>query len=158
MGLALTATAAALAAAVWAGRDDLPPDWPERLRLAAFAGLVPAAWLAAAIANVARGRLFSPDGVGGGETPALAGARAVLRNTLEQAALAWPVWIAVALLADRPASPLIALAGLFSLGRFLFWAGWRRGAAARAFGFGLTFYPTVAAGVLAASTALGAPW
>jgi hypothetical protein len=38
-----------------------------------------------------------------------------------------------------------ALAGLFSVGRMLFWANYARGAAARAFGFALTFYASVAA-------------
>lgn len=34
---------------------------------------------------------------------------------------------------------------LFSIGRWLFAAGYARGAGARALGFALTFYPTVAA-------------
>lgn len=158
IGMALVATVAGLAAALHAGRGDVPPDLTGRLTMAAMAGLIPAVWLAAAIGDVARRRFLSADAIGGGDAPALTGARAVLQNTLEQAALAGPVWLAVALLMDRPASPLVALAGLFSLGRLLFWTGWRREAAARAFGFGLTFYPTVAALVLAALAAAGAPW
>jgi uncharacterized membrane protein YecN with MAPEG domain len=42
-----------------------------------------------------------------------------------------------------------ALAGLFAVGRLLFWIGYRYGAKWRAFGFALTFYPSVLA--LAAS-------
>lgn len=158
MGLALAVTVAGVAAALYAGRGEVPPDLTGRLAMAAKAGFVPALWLTAAIGDVARRRFHSPDGIGGGDAPALTGARSVLQNTLEQAALAWPTWLAVALFMDRPASLLIALAGLFSLGRLLFWAGWREGAAARAFGFGLTFYPTVAALALASLSAAGAPW
>lgn len=145
MGMALVATGAGLAAAMHAGRGDAPPDLAGRLTMAAMAGLVPAFWLAVAIGDVARRRFLSPEAIGGGAAPALTAAQAMLQNTLEQAALAWPVWAAVALFMDRPASPLIALAGLFSLGRIMFRLTWRRGAAARAFGFGLTFYPTLAA-------------
>jgi hypothetical protein len=35
------------------------------------------------------------------------------------------------------------LAALFSLGRLAFWIGYRHGAPWRAFGFAVTFYPTV---------------
>ncbi|HYC98189.1 hypothetical protein [Brevundimonas sp.] len=158
MGLALAATLAAMAAALYAGWGDVAPDTDERLSMAGAAGFIPAFWLTATIADVARRRLLSPDGIGGGDDPALTGPQSVLRNTLEQAVLAWPVWLGVALFMDRPASLLIALGGLFSLGRLLFWTGWGRGAAARAFGFGLTFYPTVAALALASLSAAGAPW
>lgn len=158
MELALAAAVAGMAAALYAGRADVPPDMAGRLAMAVKAGLVPAIWLAATIGDVARRRFLSPDGIDGGDVSALTGARSVLQNTLEQAALTWPVWLAVAFFMDRPASLLIALAGLFSLGRLLFWTGWRRGAVARAFGFGLTFYPTVAALALASLAAAGAPW
>ncbi|HYC73493.1 hypothetical protein [Brevundimonas sp.] len=158
MGLALATTGAGLAAVACFGAGDVPADLGGRLVAASIAGLVPAFWLAATIGDVARRRFLSPDAIGGGDTPALEAAQAILRNTLEQAALAWPIWLAVAMLLDRPAGPLIALAGLFSLGRLLFWTGWRKGAVARAFGFGLTFYPTVAALVLASLSAAGAPW
>ncbi len=38
---------------------------------------------------------------------------------------------------------VVLCALLFGLGRLLFLLGYHRGAAARAFGFGLSFYPTV---------------
>jgi hypothetical protein len=41
------------------------------------------------------------------------------------------------------------LVALFCIGRAAFWFGYVGGAAGRAFGFGTTFYPTVAAYVLA---------
>ena len=47
---------------------------------------------------------------------------------------------------------LITLAAMFGAGRLLFWWGYVRGAAARAFGFALTFYPSVGAlGIAAVS-------
>ena len=44
---------------------------------------------------------------------------------------------------------LPGLVGLFCVGRASFWLGYRHGAAARAFGFALTFYPSVGACVAA---------
>ncbi len=41
------------------------------------------------------------------------------------------------------------LVALSCIGRAAFWFGYGGGAASRAFGFGTTFYPTVAAYVLA---------
>ena len=43
------------------------------------------------------------------------------------------------------ARSLIILTGLFLLGRVLFWVGYHVNPYLRAFGFGITFYPTVAA-------------
>jgi MAPEG family protein len=42
------------------------------------------------------------------------------------------------------ARSLIILTGLFLLGRMLFWVGYHYNPYVRAFGFGITFYPTVA--------------
>jgi len=42
------------------------------------------------------------------------------------------------------ARSLIILTGMFVLGRVLFWVGYHYNPYVRAFGFGLTFYPTVA--------------
>ena len=42
------------------------------------------------------------------------------------------------------ARSLIILTGLFLLGRVLFWVGYHYNPYVRAFGFGITFYPTVA--------------
>lgn len=147
--------AAALTAVVLTGAALWPPEprpLEARLDLVLGADLVLVSWLALAIGNIARLRLLSPDAIDGGETPGspVDRAQAVLRNTLEQVVLAVPVHLALAV--RRPdALPLIlALVGLFSLGRILFLRGHARGAEARALGFGLTFYPTVAAAVLAA--------
>src|SRR3990172_11419519 len=43
------------------------------------------------------------------------------------------------------ARTLLILTALFILGRILFWIGYHKNQYLRAFGFGLTFYPTVAA-------------
>lgn len=119
-----------------------------RLSAAAAAVTILAAWLGAAIARVAWLRFHSPSAIdaGGADDPADAALRrgqAILQNTLEQAALAALVLIGLAITVDRSALAIAALAGLFSIGRTLFWAGYAGGAAARAFGFALTFYPSM---------------
>ena len=105
-------------------------------------------WLAAAIGNVARLRFFSTDDIAGSGsgTPSAAvdQAKGVLQNTLEQVVLAVPVHVALAVLLASSMPLIVALAALFAIGRLLFWIGYSRGAEARAFGFALTFYPSVA--------------
>ena len=49
------------------------------------------------------------------------------------------------------ARTLIILTILFVLGRVLFWVGYHYNPYVRAFGFGITFYPTVAVYALAHS-------
>ena len=108
------------------------------------------ACLGVAIANVARLRFLSAMDISGSAqakpSPAVLGAGAVLQNTLEQVVFA--VGSHCALATQLPARWMVVLpglAGLFCAGRALFWLGYRHGAAARAFGFGLTFYPTLGA-------------
>jgi hypothetical protein len=121
----------------------------QRLMLAAAAWTGPLICLAAAIGAVANRRFFSAQDIDGAgltdESARLRVPRAVLANTHEQAALAIPVYTALALL--LPASQLsfpLLLSASFVIGRALFALGYRHGAAARAFGFTLTFYPTMA--------------
>jgi uncharacterized membrane protein YecN with MAPEG domain len=45
---------------------------------------------------------------------------------------------------DRSVTLLIVLGLIFTISRIAFWRGYSHGAEARAFGFALTFYPTVA--------------
>lgn len=139
------------------------PDGPvlpvaARLQAALRADVAVVAWLAAAIGNVARLRFLSRDDIAGSSAGAgsqpVREAVAVLQNTAEQVVLAVLTHLAVAAIIDRPAALLAALSVLFCLGRALFWAGYRRGAGARALGFALTFYPSVAALGLAAGTLL----
>ena len=66
-------------------------------------------------------------------------------NTFEQFT-AYLVAIAVVALYSPPegARSLPILTALFVLGRILFWVGYHKHPYLRAFGFGITFYPTVA--------------
>jgi len=66
-------------------------------------------------------------------------------NTFEQFT-AYVVAIAVVALCSPPegARALPILTALFVLGRILFWVGYHKHPYLRAFGFGITFYPTVA--------------
>ena len=106
-------------------------------------------WAAAAIGNVARLRFFDPraiDGAAGSDDPpGLRIADAVLRNTLEQAVLALLAYVALAATLAGAAPTIALLIGCFSVGRVMFWAGYPGGAANRALGFALTFYPSVLA-------------
>jgi len=104
--------------------------------------------LVLAVGNLARHRFFSPADIdGGGLTAGTDRARvfqAVLQNTLEQtliAVLAHLLWTAATPPSWHGAVPAAAL--LFAIGRACFIAGYAGGAPARAFGFALTFYPSV---------------
>jgi hypothetical protein len=130
-------------------QDWLPDGSPQaRLTLAAQCLLAGAFWLLLSIGLLARHRFFTPEDIdGSGLTSGTEKAKvlqAVLQNTLEQTTLAALTYIAFAALA--PAGYLGALpaaALLFWCGRALFWNGYEKGAASRAFGFALTFYSTV---------------
>ena len=126
------------------------PRLEDRLAYALRCDLFVVAWLAAGIAAVARARFLSPGDIGGAGLGAagsgLAVARAVLQNTLEQVVLAVTGHLALAsLLRGREMVLLPLLAVLFCAGRLAFWIGYPHGAGSRAFGFGLTFYPSVLA-------------
>lgn len=73
------------------------------------------------------------------------------RNTVEQLVLAALAWPAVAIALPEQAAALFpVLAALFVAGRITFWAGYLWLNWARAFGFALTYVPTVAALLYAA--------
>lgn len=132
-----------------------PTTLAERLIVTAKADVFVVCWLAATIGNVARLRFFSTDdiaGSGSGTSTAEVGrAKAVLQNTLEQVVLAVSVHVALATLVGSSVPLIVALAALFAVGRLLFWIGYARGAEARAFGFALTFYPSLGGLVIAVS-------
>ena len=135
--------------------DADPGSWADARALAA-AVLVPLVTLAAAIGNVARLRFFSPADIGGDDgSLRVQQANAMLRNTVEQAVLAIPTYALLAWTRTGGAALLLTLAALFGIGRLLFWRGYARGAAGRALGFALTFYPTVGALVIAAANVIG---
>ena len=130
----------------------------SRLEILALCALAPSFALAFSIARLARHRFRTPQDLNGsGLTSGTEQARllqALLQNTLEQLALALPVYAAWALLAPPhliAALPVSAL--LFLIGRGLFFRGYARGAPGRALGFALTFYPTIS--LLVGAIALG---
>ncbi len=149
MASALALSVAGLGAAILVAPAALLPHTLEgRLQLAACAALAPALALAVCIARLAAHRFRTPaDLDGSGMTEGTDQARllqALLQNTLEQAAIALPVYVAwVTLAPPRWLAALAVAAGMFLLGRLLFFIGYARGAPGRAFGFALTFYPSV---------------
>ena len=111
------------------------------------------ACLMVAIGRLARHRFFTPEDLhGSGLTQGTETARilqAILQNTLEQVTLALPFYLLWALTLPSTWQTVIPLnATLFVLGRVLFARGYAHGASARALGFALTFYPTVAMALL----------
>ena len=143
-----------LGVAAWAGHTGPTLPFDDRLRLALHADVFVVAWLAAAIANVARLRFFSAQDIAGSSADDASHdvrtANAILQNTFEQAALAIVTHLIVAATFERSVPVVYALVGLFVIGRLLFWTGYTHGAQGRAFGFALTFYPSVLALVASA--------
>jgi len=135
-----------LAKLVW---DWVPPEWTigDRIALviknAAFA-IMPAV---IAICIVAAQRLDLSMFVGRMPKPNTAvdiNNRFIL-NTVEQFILYFIGNAGLALYCpQQEARALIILTALFLLGRALFWVGYHYNPYVRAFGFGITFYPTVA--------------
>lgn len=152
---AATATATiALVVGLALAPDPGPIAISDRLAFALRCDVFVFAWVVAMVARSAAMRFFSPGDIDSSAAtpgPQVTNARAVLQNTLEQAVIAAPAHLALATL--LPACMLVAVpiaVVLFGVGRALFWAGFARGAVPRAFGFALTFYPTVAAYLAAA--------
>ena len=80
---------------------------------------------------------------------------AILRNTHEQVSFAALVYAMSALmLPSHWTDVVINCSGLFLIGRIVFAMGYSKGAGGRAFGFALTFYPSVMLAILTAITAL----
>ena len=110
--------------------------------------LLPATALFVAVARLAKHRFFTPADIDGSAltvgTERAKLLQAVLQNTLEQLALAVPVYSAALFNTSNSVHAAVpACACTFFLGRILFFATYKKGAGARAFGFALTFYPTV---------------
>jgi hypothetical protein len=145
MATALTAFVIAAMAAprAWTVERDVA----QRLTLVACSLLGPALVLFVCIARLAKHRFFTPADIDGSAlTVGTERARllqALLQNTLEQVCLAVPAYFAAGVLAPAGLLSLVPTAAvLFVIGRMAFFAGYARGAPARAFGFALTFYPT----------------
>jgi len=79
----------------------------------------------------------------------------VLRNTLEQVAVALCLWPATAYLATGAGPGIVATLGVaFVPARLAYWAGYRLAPSLRMFGFAATFYATVFAFVFAVFSAI----
>lgn len=103
-------------------------------------------------------RFFTADAIDGGGESRKRGIEINLRynrNTLEQTVLAAIAWTGLALeLPQGRLVPIPKLAILFAAGRVRFWLGYLMAPWAGAFGFALSFYPTVAAFVWLAARLL----
>ena len=146
-GTALT-LAALFAPLYWSQFPLAPVGLEALLALWLLVSLIVVFWLIVAIGRLARHRFFSAEDIdgqaGGPGTSRALMLQSMLQNTLEQALLAivaYGAWFFLAPPAWRMLPVLFVV--LFSIGRLLFFAGYSRGAAARALGFTLTFYPTV---------------
>lgn len=129
----------------------------ERLGLGLACLFPPALCLAMAIGALARHRFLDPGDRGGAaqieQSPRARKLAALVQNTMEQTVLAIPAYIGAALLMPEPWLGAVGAASvLFVIGRLAFARSYEEGAAGRAFGFALTFGPTLA--LLAVSAAL----
>lgn len=162
MAAALLLTLVVLAFALWLGGTGGAEPFSDRLRTALALDLFYLVWLGASVANVARLRFLSAEDIDGSShgqgSQRVRDANAVLHNTLEQTVLAIGAQMVLVAALARATPVLIALAGLFFLGRLLFWIGYRHGAAGRALGFALTFYPSMAGLVIGAAALLTGLW
>lgn len=120
----------------------------DKLYVLGVSLILPTLFLVASIGRLAKFRFFSPSDIdGSGLTKGSEQAtvlQSLLQNTLEQLVIASGVYVAWCL--TMPVSwlsvvPLCSLA--FAIGRLCFYMGYKKGAPARAFGFALTFYPTI---------------
>ena len=145
MAAAALIAIAAIGITLWQGGGGAQPVG-ERLAAALRLELFVIVWLLASIGNVARLRFFSAQDIAGSATTTASQTvrqgNAILQNTLEQVVLAVAVHLALAATLPRPEALITALVVLFGAGRLFFWLGYARGAAGRAFGFALTFYPS----------------
>lgn len=150
MATGLAISVAALSFAVFAQPQALlPVAAQDPLRFSLTWDTLVVGCLAFNIALLARHRFFVPDDIdGGGLTNGTSAARilqATLQNTLEQTVLALSVHLIWASTMPRNWQAAVPVkACLFAIGRILFWRGYKDGAPARALGFALTFYPSVA--------------
>jgi hypothetical protein len=125
-----------------------------RVEILAASLMAPATSLFICIARLAKHRFFTPEDINGSAlTEGSSRAKllqSLLQNTLEQVALALPVYFSCAFIFPSHFLGLIPAAGaMFFVGRVLFYIGYSGGAPSRAFGFAFTFYPTVFLGCVA---------
>jgi hypothetical protein len=132
----------------WGSPDPLPQNVAERLAFAARWLLLPGLALFVGIGLTANRRFLSPDAIDGQKPIENNSFEINLRynqNTLEQVVLAAIAWIGLALVLPAEQLGIIPrIAILFAVGRATFWIGYLYAPWARAFGMGLTAYPTFA--------------
>lgn len=159
----LLAIAVTFFAGVWAILSSNP--WIEansfeaRILLIAHSFIPVALCLLVSIAALARQRFFEPQDIdamaASGGTQKAAMMSAIIQNTLEQSALAALVYTISALMLPAGWTDAVFWASiLFLIGRIFFALGYRKGARSRAFGFAITFYPTIGLCLLIAASGL----
>jgi hypothetical protein len=133
----------------WGRPDPAPANAGERLAFAARWLLVPGLALFAGIGLTANQRFLKADAIDGERRVDSNAFEINLRynqNTLEQAILAAVAWVNLALVLPAEDLGVIPrMAVLFGVGRAAFWLGYLYAPWARAFGMGLTAYPSFGA-------------
>lgn len=140
---------------LWAGTRPGAGQGMELPRAMAFALFPAGCVMALLVARLAQ-RRFLDDALIDGQpfapgSPAALDQR-VLSNTAEQVVLAAALWPLAGLAFGSRL--LLALGAGLGLTRLLFWWGYRRAPALRAFGFAAGFYPTILAAALGAARLL----
>lgn len=142
----------------WGAPDPLPADAGERLAFAARWMLVPGLALFAGVGVTANRRFFLENAIDGDRRVENTAFEINLRynqNTLEQLVLAGVAWTGLALALPAEEIGVVARMGvMFGVGRLAFWIGYHYAPWARAFGMGLTAYPTFGALIYLAWLAL----
>jgi hypothetical protein len=149
------AAAVAVLLLAWARSSALPLPLPDgddnaaRLAFVAHWLLLPGFSLFAGVGLIANQRFFVADAIDGerkSQSQLIEIAERYNRNTVEQIILAAIAWAGLALALPHEQLRLIpAMAIAFLIGRVLFFIGYMIAPVGRAFGFGLTAYPTFAA-------------
>ena len=142
-----TGTAYALGYAFLGVLHPANDDVASRLAFALRWDVFPAFALLVGIARVANARFASSEAITGAtpEEGPLAIDKRYLQNTLEQLVLLVIAHLAFATLAPPDKLHLVPVAAVwFVIARMAFLVGYHKAPTARAFGFGATFYPTVA--------------
>jgi hypothetical protein len=133
----------------WGVPDPVPQNDGERLAFAVRWLLVPGLALFVGVGMTANQRFLKADAIDGERKVESWAFEVNLRynqNTLEQLALAAVAWTGLALALPAEQLGIIPrLAILFGAGRAAFWLGYLYAPWARAFGMGLTAYPSFVA-------------
>ncbi len=137
-------------AVLWLGAQmQIPDGRSQQVFLGVF--FAPGLIIAAMIGRVAQRRFFDDRFIDGQPFDESSGAgidQRVLTNSVEQVVLAFCLWPLVGL--SMGAGTVVVLSLSFVFARLLFWIGYHLSPPLRALGFAGTFYPTVAAALLAA--------